>query len=701
MSRNATAMPLLLALMTAVVAPAAQSATPEDVDTSQWRCRFCPYPEEGVEGSVRAGVGYVSQDSAKFGEYNDLDEDEAFVDAGVDLVWTGSGATRWEAQARDLGLGTRSIRLAGGEQGSYQLRFLHTELVDHEFDSAATPFRNTSDNVLRLPDGWVRAPSTAGMDQLGASLRSVDVETERSRTGLGGTFEGSEHWSYTLDYRHERRDGERVTGATFLVTPVQLLEPVEYRTDTIDAGVRYEADQWHVSLDYHGSLFRNDHRGLVWDNPFTAVAPGADVGTLSLPPDNQLHRISLSGVSAISRRFTFSGELAAGYMLQDDSFLAPTANLEIAGPELPRTSADAEVATLSANARLLYRPPVAGLSFVVDYRGNVRDNDTPRADFTQIVTDTFTGTSARNDPLSWSRHTLAGRLRYQLAAGRRLGLGVEYEDYDRDYGAEPSTEEYRVFGEFDWRLGSIGEMKVELEHAERSGSDQAPLVVNGAPQNPLMTWFDIADRTEDGARVALTLSPADAVNLTLRAEAADADFDDTVLGRTGRTSHGYGLELSAVPHERVTVYAYGMRHNYETEQRNSQSFGLPDWRGETDDSFDTLGLGGRITGIRDRLDLELDLTYADSASETLVDLAAAAPGIPDIDNERFTAQLNGTYRLRDDLTLGLNVTYEDFRRRAWPLDGVDVDTIPGMLTLGLDNPDHDLVVVLLTATYTL
>ncbi len=114
-----------------------------------------------------------------------------------------------------------------------------------------------------------------------------------------------------------------------------------------------------------------------------------------------------------------------------------------------------------------------------------------------------------------------------------------------------------------------------------------------------------------------------------------------------------------------------------------------------------IGLGGRVANIRDRLDLTLDLTYADSEHDVDVFTGVGAPDFPDIDNERFTARLSADYQARQKLGVRLDLGYETFSRRTWQLDGVGVATLPDYLALGLESPDHDVVVVAISTRYEL
>ena len=73
-------MPLLLAALL----PAMRAAAAEpDVDTSQVALQVLRI-RRGFSATPNLGVGYVSEDSAKFGEYTGLDQQGAYVVADGD-----------------------------------------------------------------------------------------------------------------------------------------------------------------------------------------------------------------------------------------------------------------------------------------------------------------------------------------------------------------------------------------------------------------------------------------------------------------------------------------------------------------------------------------------------------------------------------------------------------------------------------------
>src|SRR5689334_18044133 len=73
--------------------------------------------------TVEFGLGYVNNDSFKFGEYNGLQRKGPFAIGNFDV--RGGGAydsgdpTRWRLNGNDLGLDTRSVNGEYGQQGRF------------------------------------------------------------------------------------------------------------------------------------------------------------------------------------------------------------------------------------------------------------------------------------------------------------------------------------------------------------------------------------------------------------------------------------------------------------------------------------------------------------------------------------------------------------------------------------------------------
>ena len=134
------------------------------VDTSEWKCEYCPF-EDGYRADVDAGIGYVSDDAARFGNGTGLDEKGAFVDLGGAGRYVRDGTeVAWYAE--DLGYDSRVLSISAGRPGKFEVALDYRELPYRLFDSTQTVFASSDAGVLTLPANWVAAGTTTGVRQL-------------------------------------------------------------------------------------------------------------------------------------------------------------------------------------------------------------------------------------------------------------------------------------------------------------------------------------------------------------------------------------------------------------------------------------------------------------------------------------------------------------------------------------------------------
>ena len=141
----------------AAVVTAADTSTSSGqgaVDTSQWECKYCAF-EQGTSGTLELGLGNVSKDSYKFGEYTGLNEQGGFLIGNAAARLRGKDANYWNVDASNLGLDSRSLSAESGTQGKYRLFLKYDEIPHFISDSAVTPFIGSGGGSLVLPGGWV------------------------------------------------------------------------------------------------------------------------------------------------------------------------------------------------------------------------------------------------------------------------------------------------------------------------------------------------------------------------------------------------------------------------------------------------------------------------------------------------------------------------------------------------------------------
>ena len=373
-----------LHLLAALGVLGAAGAASAQVDTSQWKCSACPYPK-GTTGSVDAGVGYVSDKSQKFGDFTGLDNKGAFLDLGGNVSHRNENGYFADLWGRDLGLDSRQLYGEAGREGLYTLRVGYAEILRNLSEGASTPFLGSGSALLTLPAGYP-AFDTASMP-LATTLGPIDIGYKYKRLDLGGTVVGGREWSYSLNFRHDERDGTRATAGAFGSTASQFAAPVKEKTDQAEVGVSYATRRLQATLSYQFSSFRNDNAGVTWANPFFPPGAGATTGQLALAPDNQFQQLRGTAGYDITPTIRLTGEVAFGRLTQDDAFLPATQNALLAPTvlPLPSQSLGGRVDTYNGGLKLT-ATPMPGLRLIGSYDYDKRDNRTPVRAYPVVTT---------------------------------------------------------------------------------------------------------------------------------------------------------------------------------------------------------------------------------------------------------------------------------------------------------------------------
>ena len=672
---------------------------PDAVDTSRWECDYCEYTQ-GYSGDLDIGVGAVSEDSFKFGEYNGLNEDGAHLIGDVRVLYRNEEDARYyDLHGHDLGLDTRTMYVRGGLQGHYDVFLTYDELPHLISDSAETPFRGIGTDTLSLPPGWVTSGTTAGMSALAAGLRGVELETQRKRLGLGGRLlqgpRWGPHWEYEISFHREDRDGARRTSGAFFTNAAQLILPVDYETDEVDASITYTSRKLQVQFAYYGSFFSNADEALTWENPFTPLVAGADSGQLALPPDNQFHQGMVSIGYQFSDRTRATGDIAFGRMEQDERFLPATLNSALGSVSLPRASLDGEVDTLTANFRLS-STVTDKLRLNASYGYNDRENQTPQAAYNWVSTDTFLNpVTATNLPYSFTRNTVKLGADYRILKGSKLSAGYEYDAYKRDFQEVDKTEENSLWGKLKWRIDYKTQFNFKYTHSNRDASSYSAVPEIDPPQNPLLRKYNMADRNRDMVGVSASMSPTEMVSFSAGLDYINDDYDNSDVGLVDAREVNLSADVSLMLSEKTSMSLYLNRAEIESRQKGSSSFSTANWSAKNDDAITTAGIGIKHQVIEEKLDVGADYTRSYSSG----DISVSGSQFPELNTELDTVKLYATYNLKEDMSLHAAYWYEHYDSDDWALDGVDPATIANVLSLGEASPSYEVNAVGLSLRY--
>jgi len=399
-----------IALMLAVLAATTVNAVAQTTAASQTT------PQKKVE----FGVGGVSDDSLKFGEYNGLQNSGPYGLAGFDLrggaAYNSSNTWRWRFTGTNLGLENRNLSAEFGKQGKFRFNFVYDELLANRSDSYQTPYLGTGTMNLTLPSNWIKptvpqnnanninfrsfdpvagtgsvynssgvlTPPTAAQLATLAAIRAADVpdyhnvnlSTKRTRFDAGFSFSPNDQWDLPVSFSHEHKSGLKALGAVSSQVSENaaiLPEQIDFDTTQANASVVYKHQKLFVTAAYYGSFFHDNNTSMTWQDP----ANPAKIATMASEPSNQFNQFSVTGGYKISANTKFVVNGSYGRNTQNDAFLGPAtaANGQLAFG-LPSPSLQGVVLTSAFGAKLTARPNKKW-DLSAAYKYDNRENQTP------------------------------------------------------------------------------------------------------------------------------------------------------------------------------------------------------------------------------------------------------------------------------------------------------------------------------------
>jgi len=648
------------------------------------------------------GVGYLSDDAYRFGRYNGLQDEGYYIIGDITATGYREDGFYWRARGTNLGLDSRYLRLDGGFQGSHSYFIEYDELPNNDSDSARTPFQDPGSANLTLPAGFDITQN------LNTALHSFDIETDRTRLGLGASFTTRSPWTMDISYHRDSKQGTgRIGGASsggggpgsglLANTNATLMpEPINYETNLVDATLHYVKDKAQFDLAYHLSLFENDDRALSWQDPFRPTS----FNSQALAPDNEFHRLTLSGGYLLSDKHRLTGVLSVGRMTQNERF-EPYAFVPGPGAAaLPRNSLDGEVWLTTAHLKLLSRP-MRKLRLDAAVRYDERNSDTPVDTYEFVGRGPIGTQTVENNPLSYQQSQVDLGANYRINSSMSLRGGYKFKRMSRDYRNEERkrTDENTLSAKWKLQAHATVDLALHAEAGRRDGSNyRAPV-----GENPALRKYYLADR--DRARVGASVDylPSETLSISAAADYTRDDYDNSDIGLTEATQPSYRLDLAYHPRENTSTYAYYSHENIRSEQAGSEAGTTsPDWRADFDDAVDSFGVGARISEIRGKWDIGADLVYTTANGD--IDMKNLVPGgavtpYPDLKTTLTSLKLWTLYRVRKDVAFRVSYWYEDYEADNWALDDLQVDSVPNLLLLGEDTQDYDAHVVTLSTIF--
>lgn len=608
--------------------------------------------------SLSLGLGVVSKDNGRFGQYNGLTEKGGYGLADVEVVTRDDATGTWfNVRGRNLGLDSRELRFEHQVQGDWGYYIDFTQIPRFEPYTANTAITGIGTPNLTIPTTPTPGPA-------------VKLMTERERLGLGFTKHLQGKWSMNVTFRNEEKTGARVFGrgttggaGNFEFMP----EPIDSTTRQVEAVVSYNGDQLQLTGGYYGSMYDNKNNAIFITGGAAGLAalPNNYINPVALPPDNQSHQLHLAGGYNFTPMTRGTFKFALSRATQNDAFInvAPTAVVPGLPPNLDGRI-DTTLMQLGVSSR-----PMPKLSLRASLRYEDRDDKTPLFQYGSGGS-TFDGF---NEPRSI--RTIGGKVEasYALPASLRLTGGLEYDEKKRNTSPIRIVSYRETTDETTYRLELRRSMSetitgaVGLIHSDRGGSPFIlTTVAGGAPGSNVIAPIHLADRKRDTLRLTANWQPTDPLSLQFRFDYSKDDYegsrDGSGLGSREAKAANSTVDASYRFTEEWQGTAWYSVNGNKFEQSTDP---IDTWAIALQSVTKTIGLG--VRGKLKRFEVGADLTHSDTEDEHIQQALAgpAVPTIPDISTKLTRLNVFAKYALRKNSGLRLDYVYDRFKTDDW------------------------------------
>lgn len=667
------------------------NAKKDSVKFDAWQCKGCVV-ETGTTGYVGAGIAYNGEDDIQSANaFNSSNQVASKVDA--DIRYKGETGYQANVEAHNLGMDNGRIDIDVGKQSVYNINVNYRSFAHYQSNSALSPYQNIGSDYLSLPDNWVTAGSSPDMPMLYSSLNPVELSLTRDRAGLGFEYQTESLFTTYVNFQREEKTGTKTTSGSFYNQSMMLAEPVDYTTDILNAGIKLRGDNWFTSVNYTGSVFKNDNNQLGFDSAFNPTFGAQTTGYIALDPDNEAHTVSLLGQYNMAMT-NLSGRLLIGQMTQDQTLTTIGY-----GYPLPANSIDAKVditgATLKAVTRLNRAWRVNG-----SYDYNDRDNKTQIEQWTQISINNVTGEAAYNTPYDLTTHRAKLSSDYRITHGIKLDGGYDFKREERSYQDRETTDEDTLWARINVNSFDMWNMWLKGSVSQRDGSQYQATETASSEQNALLRRYYLADRDRSQLEARFSHTPLTDLTVDFGARYALDDYSETDIGLTKSTDTYYDINLHYMVNADLSLNAFYNHQIIESEQSGSSSFSVANWQADIEDTIDYVGAGMSYSNLMDsRLKLGLDYAYSNSDSTTQV-----SQGITGDYGDYFAKvhniNLYGQYQATDNMSIRVDYKMEKYLDNDDAND-LNPDTIWNVVSFG--NVDHDYTahMIMLSMRYSL
>ncbi len=375
-----------------------------------------PKLANGWEYSGSIEVGYIGGDanerSAQFRTFQDLDNGAHVNTFSFNLNEPKTGHFV-EITGGAAGRDDQYYGVQFGRVNDWKVKLFYSEIPHVFTDRYRSLWNGVGTGSLTLlpgltPGGTASIPAdNTAIATTAAAQPETTLSLKRKRAGARLDLTLSQSWKAYVSYQLEDRKGARPLGSVWGqgggTAPIEVAEPIDYRTQEILAGVLYGDGINALNLRFSASLFDNKIDTLTYQEPVRIAPPGGVTttpatgaytqGRFDLTPSNTAYNVRAEYTRKLPdfHRGFVTLVLSAGRWRQDDSLIPSTTipNLALANVTLLPGSAWDTVGSLSRRSA----------DQVVDTRlADLTVSLNPNADLNVKFKGRFHDTKNSNDP---------------------------------------------------------------------------------------------------------------------------------------------------------------------------------------------------------------------------------------------------------------------------------------------------------------
>ncbi len=622
---------------------------------------------------LSAGLGYSHDDLPLLGRYNGRSDQSAYLLLDFDINQRDDDTGTWTlVDGRHVGLSNRNLRYERNRQGDWNY-FIEVDQLD-----SLNPYQYRTDL------------SGMGTDQqaTGGSESALRLAQQRQNINIGMGKHLSKDVDVSLSYRRENKEGQRSWGrggsyafAGSFEQTFFLVEPIDYRTQEVDAKLNYSGEQLQLQGGYLLSLFDNPTQAVTLD--ISSAIPSASPQLTATAPDNRSHNLYLNAGYQLSALTRATLKLSQQQDRQDERFYQ-------ANPYNSRSDLGGKIDTLRFHLGLHSRLTPA-LTLNAKWRYEDRDDKTPKA--------RYIPTFGQYNQLE-TRTVTSGLLdaTYRVDSGLSLLTGLEHEVLKRGAVDDANMSRRAQTDETSLRIGARKKLSdslngsVKLSHSQRKGSAWLP--GSGILAGTLLTTpiahnyvnsIQFADRDRDQLRMALDWYASEQLSLQGVVEASQDQYSGLPLGVRDGSSRLVSIDASYQLSDEWSLSGWvsSSRRQLESSTQgwsdldlsnylSNYSDSMQSWVGTSKDKGYALGLGikGQPT---DEIKLGAKLQYSNdrnrfdmSALSAPIDPLFAANGsLPSIEYRLSQLILFGEYAIDAQQEVRVDYRYERISNNDW------------------------------------